>query len=151
MAAMRRLTALAMVVAAAVNAAELRWSDLGPLVTGRKVSTRLAGGRKANGKVLAVLPEGLRVETKSGETLWPRAEVSQLRVSKTTKHWRVIGTAIGAGGGAPLAGVLHAYLSNEGASSPLVALAVIVPGAIGYLAGWAADRKNLDIRITPEP
>ncbi len=128
----------------------LKWKDVAPLAVERKAVVTLSDGAQLKGKVLAVEPEGLRMQVANGETLVPRAEVAGLRVSRTTRHWRAIGAAIGAGAGAPFAGAAHAYLNNEGASSPLVSLLVVVPAGLGYLAGWSADRKTVTIHVIEE-
>ncbi len=137
----------------------LKWKDLAPLAVERKAIATLTDGAQLKGKVLAVESEGLRMQVTGtsrraawgkGETLVPRAAVTTLRVSRTTKHWRAIGAAIGGGIGAPFAGAFHTYLNNEGASSPLVALMVVAPAGVGYLAGWSADRKTVTIHVIEE-
>ena len=146
-----RAAALAFAMVAAASGHDLKWSDLAPVAEGRKAAVTLHDGSRVKGKVLGVSSEGLRMVAGKQEVLVPRREVARLRVSRTTKHWRHIGTVIGLGAGLPPAVVLHTYLNNEGASSPLVALAAVVPAALGYLAGWSADRKSMEIRIIPEP
>ncbi len=137
----------------------LTWKDLAPLAVERNAVAVLTDGAQLKGKVLAVEPEGLRMQVTGtsrraawgkGETLVPRAAVTELRVSRTTKHWRAIGAAIGGGIGAPIAGTLHVAMNNEGGSSPLLALIVVVPAGLGYLAGWAADRNTVTIHLIEE-
>ena len=128
----------------------LTWKDLAPLAVERKAVAVLSDGAQLKGKVLAVEPEGLRMQSGKGETLVPRAALTELRVSRTTRRWRLIGAGIGAGIGAPVAGAAHTYLNNEGGSSPLVALLVVVPAGLGYLAGWAVDRKTVTIHVIEE-
>ena len=41
-------------------------------------------------------------------------------------------------------------MNNEGGSSPLVALFVVAPAGLGYLAGWAVDRKTVTIHLVGE-
>jgi len=147
------VTGLACLAAGALAAEDreyvLKWNDLPPMVAGRKLTATLRDGTRVKGKALAVEPEGLRMRVAGSETTVPRAAVARLKVSRGTWRWRVIGTAIGVGAGAPAAGFLHARLYNEGTSSPAVALVVVVPAALGYLAGWAADRHTTLIRIAP--
>lgn len=138
-------------VAAAAHALDVRWAELGPLAGGRKARVTLADGSRVTGKVAGVTPEGIRMVTAKQETLVPRAQVRQVRISRTTRHWRPIGTLIGLGAGLPGAVVLNTYLSNEGAGTPLTALVAVVPAGIGYLVGWSLDRKSTDVRIVPEP
>lgn len=152
MTASRIVTAALMAaVVAAAQGYESKWGELGPVATGRKTSVTLRDGSRVRGKVVEVAPEGLRMATSKQELFVPRRDVRVLRVSRSTKHWRPIGTAIGLGAGLPAAVVLDARLSNEGAGSPVVALVAIVPAALGYMAGWSADRKTLEIRVVPEP
>jgi len=129
------------------NAFQLKWNELGLLATGRTATARLTDGKKVKGKVLAVEPDGLRME---GKPLVPRAAITDLDVGKSTKRWRIVGTSIGVGIGAPIAGVAHAYLTNEaGKSDARLSLLVAIPAALGYLAGRSADRKILHIHILP--
>ncbi|HWQ55292.1 MAG TPA: hypothetical protein VN442_16520 [Bryobacteraceae bacterium] len=151
MTAWRILAAALVATVATAHGYDSKWGDLGPVATGRKTSVSLRDGSRVRGKVVEVAPEGLRMATSKQEIFVPRREVRALRVSRTTKHWRAIGTVIGLGAGLPGAVVLDARLSNEGAGSPAVALVAIVPAALGYLAGWSADRKTLEIRVIPEP
>ena len=55
----------------------LTWKDLAPLAVDRKAVAVLTDGAELKGKVLAVEPEGLRMQvTRKGETLVPRAAVT---------------------------------------------------------------------------
>lgn len=146
-----RVAAAALLMAAAASAHDVKWGDLARIAEGRKANVTLNDGSRVKGKVVAVTPDGLRMVAGNREVLAPRREVKELRISRTTKHWRPIGTAIGLGAGLPPAVVLHARFANEGAGTPWIALVAVVPAAVGYLAGWSADRKTMDVRIIPEP
>ncbi len=144
-----KIVAVCALLAMSARALDVRWSELGPLADGRKARLTLADGSRVSGRIVAVTPEGVRLVTSKQETLVPRAQVKRLRISRNSRHWRPIGAAIGLGAGLPGAVVVHTYLNNEGAGTPLVSLLAIVPAGIGYLVGWSLDRKSIEVSVAP--
>lgn len=141
----------------------LRWKEIPhSLVAGRKVEVRLNGGAALRGKALAVTPEGLRMEItkvdegggkyQKGDSLVPAGEITMMKVNRTGTRGRIVGTAIGGGISAAIIGIVYGLgLSNiEGTSaSPGVAVAALIPTGVGYLLGWARDRKTTTIHVQP--
>lgn len=141
----------------------LRWKEVPhSLVAGRKVEVQLTGGAALRGKAVAVTPEGLRMEItkvgegggkyQKGESLIPAGEIRMIKVNRTGARGRIIGTVIGGGISAVIIGVVYGSgLSNiEGtAASPGVAVAALIPTGVGYLLGWARDRKTTTIHVQP--
>ena len=136
------------------------WSDLSPILVGRAAALTLPGDIRVKGKVIAVRPDGLQLEiTKSsdrvayplGPKLIPRPAVSTIMVSKHGGYkWTVLGTAIGGGIGAVLGTAAAKYAVNEGADfGGIIAALVIVPTAVGFLAGYFSDRGTMTISVQP--
>jgi hypothetical protein len=132
------------------------------LVANRKVEVQLKGGTALRGKALAVMPEGLRMEVtkvdegggkyQRGESLVLAGEITMMKVNRTGTRGRIIGTAIGGGISAAIIGIVYGLgLSNiEGTSaSPGVAVAALIPTGVGYLLGWARDRRTTTIHVQP--
>jgi hypothetical protein len=141
----------------------VRWKDIPQsLVAGRKVEVRLTGGAALHGNALAVTPEGLRMEiTKAGgaggryqkgESPVAAGDVTTIRVNRTGKRGRIIGTAIGGGISATTIGLVYGLglSSIEGTpATPGVAVAALIPTGVGYLLGWVRDRKVITIHVRP--
>ena len=141
---------------------QMKWNEIPPLVTGKKVALVLPAGTEIQGKVLSVEPEGLRMKISKtsnrhdmakGERLVPRQSVSVLRMTHYGKWGRIIGTT------APIAAALIAVSAQDISvyEGPLV---VAVPAAIaagtagasvgGYFIGKRIDRRETYIRIAPD-
>ena len=139
---------------------ELRttWRELAGVAAGRKISIVLPDGARVQGKVLAVESDKLMLDvTKTsdkrtfpkGTASLPRASVRSFTMIQTRTLWKIVGTAIGLGGGLAIAAPVNAYAHNEGDGAPLAVAAIIaVPTALGFLAGWSADRKKVTVTIT---
>ena len=124
------------------------WGELNGLIEGRRVSLTLKDGTKQDGKALAVLAEGIRLEHARGEQLVARENLAAIKVNRNHKRWRIAGAAAGAVAGGVGAGVLNAQMVNEtGGSSAVLAAIPAFAGGVGYLVGWAADRQTVEIRI----
>ena len=141
---------------------QLKWSELGPRIEGRKVALVLSGGTYIEGKVQRVAPDGmwLRVSKTSdhkaqpkGSHLIPRPSVSMLQVTEHRKLARMLVTA---GAVAAVAGIVAASYPDvsEGpaiVAVPAVAAAGIIGAAVGgYHAGKRLDKRVVEIRIVAE-
>ena len=141
----------------------VQWKEVPQsLVANRKVEVQLKGGAALRGKALAVMPEGLRMEItkvregggkyQKGESLVPAGEITVMKVNRTGTRGRIIGTAIGGGISALTIGLVYGLgLSNiEGTPAPAgVAVAALIPTGVGYVLGWARDRKVTTIHVQP--
>lgn len=153
--------ALLMLGAAGLDAAQdtrVSWSGLGPLVNGRTVAVTLPDGTDLKGKVVEVADSRLVMDVArtsnrnahpKGRTDIPKASVRVLQVHRSGAKWKVIGTTIGLGAGLAIAAPVNTYAHNEGDGAPLAVAAIVAgPAALGFLAGWAADRKTVTIVVT---
>lgn len=86
----------------------------------------------------------------------PRQNIRTIEVSRGTKKWRVIGTAVGLGVGLPgaaLSGLSASggFLNNDhqtrGTLMAFVTLGGLTAG--GFLVGWALDRRKTVIVVNP--
>ncbi len=139
---------------------QLRWDELGPRITNKKIAFVLPDGTHVEGKVLAVEPEGLRLNVKKssnrqiqpkGKHLVPRAGLSLVRVTEYRKLGRLLGTtaAIGVTGGIVAALYPALYEGALVVAVPAGIAAGITGAAIGgYYAGKAFDKRVTEIRIT---
>ncbi|MBI3665889.1 MAG: hypothetical protein HY236_06635 [Acidobacteria bacterium] len=137
----------------------LRWNDLAPLITGKRVWLPLNEGVRVAGTVREVESTGLKVEvTKTsdrktypkGLVSIPRSMVSTIQLNKPSGHKGVIiGGAVGGGTGAALGGVLGLVVVSEG----VMAAGIGGPIAIGLLVGWLIDSiaHHGGMRITVMP
>jgi hypothetical protein len=141
----------------------LRWSELGPRITGNKVALVLPDGVLVQGKARGVDPAGLLLDISKtsdkrahpkGLNLVPRPAVSVLRVTE----YRIIGRLVFTLGTVAAAGLLVAKGAGDSANSE-GPFAILVPavgaagtlglGAAGYHFGKAVDKRVTDIRIAP--
>ncbi len=111
--------------------ASLRWSELGPRVTGKKVALVLPDGTSVQGKVRGVDPAGLRLDISKtsdrrtqpkGVYTIPRQSVSVLRVTEYRKIGRLLFTA----GALATAGAIAARGAHDATFSE-GSLVVVVP------------------------
>ena len=138
---------------------QLRWGDLAPHATGRKVRVALADRTRIEGRALAVEADSLVMEiTKTsnrqayakGRGSIPRTAVSELRVTRMKGYTgRVVGASILGVPGSFYVG----YLATEDAGNPDVWApgAVCIAGltALGYYLGWRAGREITTITVVP--
>ena len=164
---MMRSWIFAAVIAPGLLCAEqlnLRWAEIpGSIVTGRKVAVHLRDGAVLRGKAMSMTPGGLQMAVSNapkgaakygkGEFLIPAGEVASLKVDRTGKRGRIIGSAIGGGLGAVGGYFGRAVGANEGTlrNAPIVAALFAVPLGVGYLVGWAVDLKTTTIQVIAEP
>ena len=143
--------------------ASLKWSELGPRITGKKVSLVLPDGTHVQGKVRGVDPAGLRLDISksSDKTVQPkgvhtisRQLVSVVRVTEYRKSGRLLFTlgAIAAAGACAARGALDSGLSE----GPMVVVLPVVAaagtagaGVGGYYFGKAVDKRVTVIRVAP--
>jgi hypothetical protein len=141
--------------------ASVRWKELPPLVTGRRVWIPLNDGVRLAGTIRVVEPAALLLEVKKtsnrkaypkGLVRIPRSAISTIRVNKPDGHKGAkVGLAIGVGGGV----ALGAIANNEGSQAVGATMAGIL-GLVGagLGAGWLVDsvahRSGRTIRIVGE-
>ncbi|MFQ5740593.1 MAG: hypothetical protein ACE5JX_16430 [Acidobacteriota bacterium] len=108
---------------AAVENVQLKWSELGAVIEGRKIETVLVDGTALKGKAITVGTEYLELEIKEtsnaakypkGPARVPRESLSVLQFTEVRGSWRAIGTAI------------------------------------GFFAGRSADKRTVVVSIVPE-
>jgi len=143
--------------------ASLKWSELGPRITGKKVALVLPDGTSVQGKVRGVDPAGLRLDISKtsdkkaqpkGVHTIPRQSVFFLRVTEYRKIGRLVFTT----GALAAAGTFLALGARDSGltEGPLVIVlpAVGAGGTAGigvgaYYFGKAVDKRVTDIRIAP--
>ena len=140
----------------------LKWDYLAPRIDHRKVAFILPDGTSVRGKVMAVEPDGLRLQVThssnrraqpKGRRLVPRQSLSVLRVTEYRKKGRLLGTV----GAAALAGGIAAatYPDLYEGTVLIVVPAVVAAGVAGsavagYYIGKALDKRVTEIRIEQE-
>jgi hypothetical protein len=146
---------------ATVQAYRLEWRDLDRVIRGSRISLVLPSGIRLEGDVVAVESDELILNVHKtsnkhaypkGYATVPRPEVTRCRVvQKRGYTWKAVGTVLGASGGLAVAIPVGSYLHNEGGSAALSSVLLVgVPAALGYLAGWSADRSVMEIAVEPE-
>ncbi len=161
------LAAVAAVAAGSARAGEtrqlqLKWEELDARISDRKVAFVLPDGTAAQGKVIGVQPDGLRLKvTKTsnrralpkGRQLIPRGQISLLQVTEYRKIGRLLGTAgaIGLAAGIVAAQHIDLYEGPAIVIVPAVAAAGTIGAGIGgYYIGKKFDKRVLEIRILPD-
>ncbi len=154
------LALVATTVQAESQPVELKWSELGALITGHTVEFTTKEGVKLSGDVVSVRPDSLVLEAKrtSNAKLFPKggATISQESIDTIRlirikgKAGRAIATTLGVLSGLTLGG--YAALQTGGDSAPaVIATFLAVVGATtvgGHFIGRAADRKVTTIHVT---
>jgi hypothetical protein len=144
----------------------LRWNELAPAVTGKKVWLPLKSGVRVSGNVREVDAAGLKVEVAKtsdsrvypkGLVSIPRSSVTTIQLNKPAGHKGIIvGGAVGGGIAVAASAPLIAIQNNEGGTGadPYIAAAILVPIAlgltIGWLFDWSARRSAKSIVIVPD-
>lgn len=153
---MKRLVAILLVCSYAVAAKErsVHWRDLAPMIAGKDIVLSLTDGKQAKRNTLSVEADSLVIDTRAHHRQSiARNMIREIRIGRKTGYkWRLIGTALGVGIGIAIAIPVLAETHNEGSGrydGAAVGLACGL-GALGYLAGWSADRNGDVIRILPD-
>ncbi len=137
------------------------WEGLSAIV-GQKVRIVMPDGGRIEGKALAVEVDALAVDVRKtsnrvaypkGKFLVPRATLKAIDVDRPTRHWRIVGTAVGGGIGVVLA-VLAVDLAATGFHSRHPVVGGLAAGAVampvgGYVLGRIADRRTITYVIAP--
>jgi hypothetical protein len=137
--------------APAAGGLRLRWNELAPVVTGKRVWLQLNGGVRIAGTAREVEPASLKVEVAKtsdrktypkGLVSIPRSSVSTIQVNKPSGHKGIlIGGAVGGGIAAAAGGTIVAIQRNDSgiAGGAILATAIVAPIAIGLLIGLLID------------
>jgi hypothetical protein len=145
--------------AGAVDERQTNWAGLS-VVVGQRVRVLMPDGARIEGKATGLEVDALAIEVAktSNRKAYPKgrflASRATLRavdvVQPSTKHWRIICTAMGGGIGyvALRAAINLAKSSNTGAAAGFGTLGVGLPVA-GYFIGNAADRRIVTYVIVP--
>jgi hypothetical protein len=134
---------------------EVKWSELGALISGRTVELTLPGGPKLKGDVVTVREDALVLDVRKtsdakaypeGGATIPRASVTMLKLEQPRSHRRRnVGAVIGIGAGLGLE-----VLFDKAVGRPEVVFGAMLGSIAGYYIGAAADKKvGTVIRIVP--
>jgi hypothetical protein len=138
------------VLAAPADQLAVRWSELPPVLEGRRISVHPTDGATVEGRYSSLQADALSIRvTKTSDpaqhpsdaTRLARPELAQITVQRH-RGWkgRIIGLITGGAIAALVAGWAAAISQNEGGSYAGIA-AVAGGGALGinYLIGWGVD------------
>ena len=152
----KRLIAILLFVSHALAGTEtsVHWRDLGPIVAGKDIIVVLADGKRVKGHGASIEADSLLIDTHAQRRQpVPRNMVREIRMARSAGYkWRLIGTALGAGIGIAIAVPVLAETHNEGSGRYDGAAIGLAGGlaALGYLAGWSADRRGDVLRVLPD-
>jgi hypothetical protein len=139
---------------------ELRWSELPPLLQGRRVDVTLTDGTTIRGDVLAVRDEELVVDVRRAsrgvqdahrQGNVPRTSVSIIRFQRSGSSWgRNLGTVIGVLTGV-VVGAYVAATTTDSAGAGIPTFLAVASGftLAGYYSGRHLDRTVSTIRVMP--
>jgi hypothetical protein len=139
---------------------ELRWSELSPLIQGRRVDVTMTDGATVRGDVLAVRDEALVIDVRraSGgaqdahrQGNVPRTLVSLIRLERSGSSWgKNLGTVIGVLTGVVVGGYVAATATDSAGAGIPTFLAVASGFTLaGYYSGRHIDRTVTTIRVIP--
>jgi hypothetical protein len=141
------------------NAVELRWSELGPVVAGHRVTAVLADGSRVTGEAVVVRDDALVLNVRrstgtqayaGGNAPIPRSAVARLEVEKHGGAGRTLGIVLGVLTGVVLGGWISAETTDSaGAGIPLFLGVASGITLAGYYAGKSLSRQVTVIRIVP--
>ncbi len=148
--------------AAPGNVYRLQWRDLGRLAQGWQISFTLPSGIRLKGDFVSADADELVLDIRKtsdkraypkGRATVPRQEITSCSIlQKKGLAWRAAGTAIGGAVGTVVAIPVVAFsTSSEARTALAVGAAVGIPAGLGYLLGWSADRRVLQVEIVPQP
>ena len=124
----------------------LRWDELGPVISGERIAIPVEDGPRIEGTVLAVRDAGIEMEIREttddgaypeGRALVDRDSISSIELITDTLRWRWIGAGIGLTGATVLSALAITGPSGTDSDSRNLA-AVLVNfsgGALGYFLG----------------
>ena len=153
---MKRLVAILLLCSYVLAAREttVHWRDLGPMITGKDVVVILEDGKRVKGHTASIEADSLVIDTHTHQRQSvPRSMVREIRVTRKAGYkWRLIGAALGAGIGIAIAVPVLTETHNEGSGRYDGAAVGLAGGlaALGYLAGWSADKHGDVIRVLPD-
>ena len=139
---------------------DLRWTELGPVITGQAVEFTTKEGVSLRGDVVSVRPEELVLDVKrtsnaqstpKGGATIARSSLDSLRIVREKGRWgRRMGTTLGLVTGLTL-GAYTAANVNDSAGPGIATFLAITGGTtvVGHFLGRAADRRATTIRIVP--
>ena len=139
---------------------DLKWSELGSLVTGHFVEFTTKDGVKLAGDVVSVRPDELVLDAKrtsdakqfpKGGATVPQASIDTLRLIRTKgRAGRAIGTTLGVVSGLTLGGYAAVQTGGDSAAGTIATFLVVagVTTVAGHFIGRAADSTVTTIHIT---
>jgi hypothetical protein len=145
---------------AAIKQVEVRWEELGGLISGKKISLLVPGGASIEGNVASVRADSLMLSiAKSSdvraypkrETSIPRASVSTVRLLEMRIIGRVAGTVIGAAIGLGIAVAIalgNGILKKEsGGQTAGAVIGIVGLPVAGFFIGRSLDRRVTLIKV----
>lgn len=126
---------------------ELRWSELAPLIQGRRVELMLVDGAKLKGEAVVVREDSIVM----GNASVPRESVSLIKLERPRGSWgRKLGTVIGVLSGLVVGGYVTAVaVDSAGAGIPLFLGTASGGTLVGYYIGREIDHRTTLIKIVP--
>ncbi len=134
----------------------LTWDELAPVLVDKNAAIPLPNGKRVEGEVLAVRPDGIVMDIRktrdkqnypTGQGFVPRDSVNEVRLVRHKGPMKLALGIAGTVGGVLLAGVVTFYAPPAGI--PMFILAIPSAGVGGYYAGKAADRRTTLIKVIP--
>jgi hypothetical protein len=140
---------------------ELKWTELAPIIQGRRVELVLKQGSKIKGEAVVVREDSLVMDVKKvsggktyqkGNAAIPRTAISLIKLEKTRGNWgRNLGATIGLLTGISVGGyVAGTATDSASAGIPLFLVMASAVTLAGYYAGRGLDARVTLIRIVPE-
>jgi hypothetical protein len=141
------------------KAVELRWSELGPVVGGRRVTAVLSDGSRVTGDAVVVREDALVMDVRKstgsgayagGNAPVPRSQIALLEIEKYGGAGRPLGIVLGVLAGVVIGGWVTAEATDSAGTGIPVFLGVASGITLaGYYAGKSLSRQVTVIRVVP--
>jgi hypothetical protein len=140
---------------------ELKWTELAPIIQGRRVELVLNQGPKIKGEAVVVRQDSLVMDVKKapagktyqkGSAAIPRTAIRLIKLERTRGNWgRNLGTTIGVLTGICVGGYVAGTQTHSAiAGIPLFLVMASAVTLAGYHAGGGFDAQVTVITIVPE-
>jgi uncharacterized protein YcfJ len=139
---------------------ELKWEEIGAIITGHSVRLVLPDATLIKGEAVAVREDALVVDVKStsnakayskGSASIPRTSVRLIEVERRRGSWgRNVGTVVGVISGIVLGGYVAAVATDSAGAAIPTFLGITAAGTVGgSYVGGRIDKQVTQIKIIP--
>ncbi len=125
---------------------ELRWSELGPVVAGHRVTAVLVDGSRITGDALVVREDAIVMDRKGAV---PRSSVALIEVQTQSAAGRPLGIVLGVLSGVVIGGWVAESADSAGVGIPVFLGTASAITMAGFYAARKVSTKTMVIKVVP--